>query len=96
MQLDGNVIEAVKKLKTQDGPELQVPGSGNFVQTLLKNDLVDELLLMIYPITLGCGKRLFADGTIAANFKLSESFISPKGVIIAHYVRDGEVKTGSF
>ena len=96
VQLNGNIVEAVKKLKTQDGPELQVPGSGNFIQTLLKNDLVDELWLMTFPITLGSGKRLFADGTIPAAFKLSESFISPKGVIMAHYLRSGEVKTGPF
>lgn len=96
VQLEGDIVEAVKKLKEQDGPELQVHGSGNFIQTLLKNDLVDELWLKIFPITLGSGKRLFADGTIPAAFRLSEGSVLPKGVIIANYVRNGEVKTGSF
>jgi dihydrofolate reductase len=94
--LKNDIVEAVKKLKEQDGPELQVHGSGNLIQTLLKNDLVDELLLKIFPITLGSGKRLFGDGTIPASFILYESKISPKGVIIANYRREGEVKTGSF
>ena len=68
----------------------------NLVQTLLKHDLVDELWLKIFPVTLGTGKRLFAEGTIPAGFKLLESGISPSGVIIANYERSGEVKTGSF
>ena len=71
-------------------------GSGNFVQTLLKNDLVDELRLRIFPVTLGQGKRLFADGTIPAAFILKDFSHSPTGVIFANYKRDGEVKTGSF
>jgi dihydrofolate reductase len=94
--LEGNVVEAVKKLKAGDGPELQVHGSGNFIQTLLKNDLVDELWLKIFPLTLGPGKRLFAEGTIPAAFKLSKSSVSPLGVIMANYERAGEIKTGSF
>lgn len=94
--LKGNVVEEIKKLKSEDGPELQVYGSGNFVQTLLKNDLVDELWLKIFPITLSSGKRLFAEGTIPAAFELIESKSSPSGVIIASYKRAGEVKTGSF
>lgn len=92
----GDVAEEIKKLKAQDGPELQVYGSGNLTQTLLKHDLVDELWLKIYPTTLGNGKRLFAEGTIPAAFKLTKSSVSPKGVIIANYERAGEVKTGSF
>jgi len=94
--LQENIVEEIKKLKAQDGPELQVYGSGDFIQTLLKNDLVDELWLKIFPITLGTGKRLFADGVIPAAFKLTDSKVSPSGVIIANFERAGEVKTGSF
>jgi dihydrofolate reductase len=93
--LSGNVAEKVKKLKSEDGPDLHVWGSGNLVQTLLKHDLVDELWLKIFPITLGPGKRLFAEGTIPAAFKLTDSKVSPLGVIFANYKRAGEVKTGS-
>ena len=93
--LKDDVVSKVKKLKKQDGPDLQVYGSGNFVQTLLKHDLVDELWLKIFPITLGSGKRLFADGTSPAAFKLTDCKVSPLGVIIANYKRAGEVKTGS-
>jgi dihydrofolate reductase len=92
----GDVGNEVKKLKEQDGPEIQVHGSGNLIQTLLKHDLVDELWLKIFPVTLGKGKRLFAEGTIPAGFKLLEGRISPSGVIIASYERADEVKTGSF
>jgi len=94
--INNNVVEELKKLKHQDGPDMQVYGSGNLVQTLLKNDLVDELWLKIFPITLGKGKRLFDKGTIPAAFKLTETKISPKGVIVANYKRFGKVKTGSF
>ena len=94
--LKGDVVEEIRRLKNHDGFDLQVHGSGNFIQTLMKNDLVDEYWLKIFPVTLGKGKRLFADGTIPATFVLTESKISPKGVIIASYKRMGEVKTGSF
>lgn len=94
--LQGDIAEEIKKLKAEDGPELQVYGSGNLVQTLLKNDLVDELRLKIFPITLGTGKRLFTEGAIPAAFKLTDSGVSPKGVIIANCERAGEVETGSF
>ena len=94
--IKGEVVEEIKRLKKEDGPDIKVWGSGNLVQTLLKNDLVDELWLKIFPITLGLGKRLFADGTIPAAFKLTDSKVSPSGVIIANYERAGEVKTGSF
>jgi dihydrofolate reductase len=94
--IKGEIAEEVKRLKEQDGPEIQAHGSGNLIQTLLKHDLVDELWLKIIPITLGRGKRLFAEGTIPAAFKLLETEISPSGVIVANYVRAGEVKTGSF
>ncbi len=94
--IKGDVAKEVKKLKEQAGPELHVYGSGNLIQTLLKHDLVDEFRLKIFPITLGEGKRLFAEGAFSAGFELIESGISPKGVIVADYVRAGEVKTGSF
>jgi dihydrofolate reductase len=93
--LEGDAAEAVKELKAGEGPELQIYGSGNFVQTLLKNDLVDELWLKFYPLTLGTGKRLFAEGTIPAAFTLTKSAVTPDGVIFANYARAGEVKTGS-
>src|SRR3989344_7689340 len=94
--LKENVVEEIKKLKQQDGPDLKVWGSGNLVQTLMKHDLVDELWLKIFPITLGKGKRLFAEGTIPSAFELIDSKVSPTGVIVANYKRAGEVKTGSF
>src|SRR5512136_1340394 len=88
--IKGDVAKEVKKLKEQDGPEIQVHGSGSLIQTLLKHDLVDELWLKLFPITLGRGKRLFAEGTIPVGFKLLESEISPSGVIVATYLRAGE------
>jgi dihydrofolate reductase len=94
--LSGDIVDQVKQLKQQDGRDLQVHGSGNFIQTLLKNDLVDELWLKTFPITLGAGKRLFGEGTIPAAFKLTDHKVSPRGVIFANYQRDGEVQTGSF
>lgn len=94
--IDGDVVAKIKELKNRDGPILQVQGSSNLIQTLLSNDLVDELWLKIFPITLGKGKRLFADGAMPAAFELTESKISPSGVIVANYIRSGEVKTGSF
>ncbi len=94
--LKENIEDQIKKLKQQDGPDIQVHGSGNLIQTLLKYDLVDELWLKIFPITLGNGKRLFEYGTIPARFSLFEYKVSPDGVFIANYKRNGEVKTGSF
>ena len=95
--INGGVPDGIKRIKEQDGPEIQVHGRwSNLVQTLLKHELVDELWLKIFPVTLGTGKRLFAEGTIPAGFKLLESGISPSGVIIANYERAGEVKMGSF
>jgi len=95
ISIGGNAIEEIKKLKAGDGPELQVHGSGNLIQTLLKHDLVDELWLKTFPVTLGPGKKLFAEGTIAAAFELIESKTSPKGIVVASYKRAGEVKTGT-
>ena len=91
-----DVVEELKQLKTEEGPDLQVYGSGNLVQTLLKHNLADELWLKIYPITLGTGKKLFADGTIPQTWKLVKGEIGPNGVIVANYQNVGEVKTGSF
>ena len=93
--LGGDIAEKVLKIKQQQGPDLHVYGSANLVQTLLKHDLVDAFWLKIFPITLGGGKRLFADGTITAAFKLTESTVTSKGVIIVNYERAGAVPTGS-
>ncbi|HSW89579.1 MAG TPA: dihydrofolate reductase family protein [Patescibacteria group bacterium] len=94
--INKNVVVELIKLKKQKGPDLHVYGSGNLVQTLLKNDLVDELWLKIFPITLGNGKHLFEGGAIPMAFTLVDSKVSPSGVIFANYKRAGEVKTGSF
>jgi dihydrofolate reductase len=85
----------IKKLKNSKGSDIQVWGSSELVQLLLKNDLVDELRLKIHPLTLGKGKKLFDYGTIPAAFTLIESIITSKGVFIAHYKRAGKVKTGT-
>lgn len=89
-------VKELKKIKEHAGPPLQVYGSGDLAQTLFKHDLVDEMWLKIFPVTLGKGKRLFDKGTIPAAFKLIESKTSPSGVIFANYKRAGEVKTGLF
>ena len=94
--LSGDIAEKVSKLKQQSGPDLHVYGSANLLQTLFKRDLVDELWLKIYPLTLGSGKRLFAGGTIPAAFKVTDSQVTPNGIIIVNYERAGAVKTGSF
>jgi dihydrofolate reductase len=90
-----NSLSDIKKLKASVGSPIQVWGSSKLVQLLLKNDLVDELWLMIHPLTLGEGKKLFEAGPIPAAFTLVESIATPSGVIIAHYRREGEVKTGT-
>ena len=84
----------IRKIKKSKGGDIQVWGSSKLIQLLLKNDLVDELRLKIYPLTLGTGKKLFEDGTIAAAFTLEESTVTPSGVIMANYKRAGKVKTG--
>jgi dihydrofolate reductase len=96
IQIKGDVVAEIETLKQQDGPMLQVHGSSNLIQTLLANDLVDQLWLKVYPVTLGKGKRLFGEGTIPAAFDLTDSQVSPSGVIIASFRRDGEVELGSF
>lgn len=88
-------LEDIKNLKNSEGSDLKVWGSGKLVQLLLKNDLVDELWLDIYPVTLGSGQRLFEEGTIPVAFALVETAITPNGVIMANYKRAGEVKTGN-
>jgi len=88
-------VADIKKLKNSEGPDIQVWGSSRLVQLLLKNDLVDELRLKIHPLTLGKGKKLFDNGTIATAFTLIESIVTPSGVIIANYKRAGKVLTGT-
>ena len=94
--INGDVVGNITQLKKEDGPELQVHGSGNLIQTLLKNDLVDEFWLKTFPVALGSGKRLFAEGTMPAGFTLKESRTSPSGVVVSSYARGGELKLGSF
>ena len=93
--LNGDIAAKVAKIKQQQGPDLHVWGSGNLIQTLIKHDLVDAFWLMIYPITFGGGKRLFAAGTIPAAFKVTESIVTPIGVIVMNYERAGAITTGS-
>jgi dihydrofolate reductase len=93
--LNGDIAEKVTKIKQQQGPDLHVWGSGNLIQTLFKHDLVDAFWLMIYPITIGVGKRLFTDGTIPIAFKVTESIVTPIGVIVVNYERAGAITTGS-
>jgi dihydrofolate reductase len=88
----GDVVAQIQKLKEEDGPDLWVWGSGNLIQTLLKNNLVDRMHLWIHPITLGSGKKLFAEGTQAENFKLVDSKIGPTGLILATYEPAGPLK----
>jgi len=93
--LSGDIAEKVRELKQQDGPDIYVMGSADLLQTLFTNDLIDEMELMIIPITLGTGKRLFDGGTLPASFKVTDSQISPNGNIVVTYKRDGDVKTGA-
>jgi dihydrofolate reductase len=90
-----NNVDDIKKVKASEGADLQVHGSGELVQTLLKHDLIDELWLKIFPITLHSGKRLFGEGTIPAAFALTESTVLPNGVIFVNYKRAGKVETGT-
>jgi dihydrofolate reductase len=94
--IDGDVAQGVRALKETDGPELQVHGSGNLIQTLLRYGLVDEFRLWVFPLVIGSGKRLFADGTIPAALRLVDSTVSTTGVVIGTYVPAGEIVTGSF
>jgi len=93
--ITGDVVSRIKELKSGEGSTLKVIGSGNLAQTLFKHDLVDEILLMTFPVTLGTGKRLFGEGTIPVAFTVTDSLITSNGVIFANYKRSGEVKTGN-
>jgi dihydrofolate reductase len=94
--IEGDAAEGIAALKKEDGPELQVHGSSNLIQTLMHNNLVDEYRLWVFPLLLGSGKRLFADGTIPSGLRLVESRLSSTGVFIGTYEPAGDVVTGSF
>jgi len=94
--INKDVVNELKKLKQQDGPDLLVHGSSRLIQTLLANHLIDVLHVWTYPITLGKGKKLFQEGTAAQEWKMTESAISTTGIIFARYEPGGEVKVGSF
>ena len=94
--IEGDAAEGVAALKQQDGPELQVHGSGDLVQTLLRHGLVDEYRLWVFPLVIGSGKRLFADGTVPAALRLVDSQVSTTGVVMGTYEPAGEIVTGSF
>ena len=93
--LGGDIVEKINNLKQTQGPDLHVYGSANLVQTLMKHDVVDAFWLKIYPLTLGSGKRLFAEGTIPAAFKVTESTVSSTGVILVNYERAGAIATST-
>jgi dihydrofolate reductase len=93
--ITGDVVAQIEKLKAQEGPDLWVYGSGDLIQTLLKHNLIDRMHLWIHPITIGSGKRLFAEGTQAVNFKLVDSKIGTTGIIFATYEPIGPLKVGT-
>ncbi len=93
--ITGDVVSEIKKIKDESGPDLWVHGSGDLIQTLLKNHLIDKMHVWIFPVTVGSGKRLFAEGTQADGLKLVDSKVSTTGVIIATYEPAGELKTGT-
>src|SRR3954470_21251059 len=93
--LQGDVGDAVRKPKAQDGGELQVHGSAGLIQTLLREDLVDELRLIVFPVVVGEGKRLFGDGAVPRTWRLASSKTTPAGSVIATYQPVGELKTGT-
>jgi dihydrofolate reductase len=94
--IEGDAAEGLAKLKGKDGPELQVHGSANLVQTLLAHNLVDAYRLWVFPVVLGSGKRLFAEGAIPSALRLVDSTVSTTGVVVGTYEPAGEIKTGSF
>ncbi len=94
--IEGDAADGIAALKKEDGPELQVHGSGNLIQTLIRDALVDEYRLWVFPVVIGSGKRLFADGTIPAGLKLVDSKVSTTGVVIGTYEPAGDIVTGSF
>lgn len=93
--VSGDVVSELKKLKSQDGPDLWVWGSGNLIQTLLNNDLIDRMHILTYPLVIGSGKRLFEEGVKPQGFKVTDSKISPSGIVIATYEPAGMFKTGT-
>jgi dihydrofolate reductase len=94
--IEGDVAQGVATLKRKDGPELQVHGSGNLIQTLVRHGLVDQFVLWVFPLVVGSGKRLFADGTVPSALKLVDSKVSTTGVVIGTYAPAGKIITGSF
>jgi dihydrofolate reductase len=96
VQIEGDAAEGIAALKKGDGPELQVHGSGNLIQTLMSHNLVDQYRLWVFPLVIGSGKRLFSEGTIPSGLKLVDSKVSTTGVVIATYEPAGEIVTGSF
>lgn len=92
----GDAVEEITRLKGLDGPELQVHGSSNLIQTLLKHNLIDEMHLLIYPVVIGAGKRFFGEGAHPSGLKLIDSKTSARGVIITTYEPGSELKTGTF
>ena len=94
--IEGDAAEGIAALKQEGGPELQVHGSGNLIQTLLRHNLVDQYRLLIFPVVIGSGKRLFAEGTIPSGLELVDSKVSTTGVLMGTYEPAGEIVTGSF
>jgi dihydrofolate reductase len=94
--VEGDAADGIAALKREDGPELQVHGSANLIQTLLRNNLVDRFRLWVFPCVVGPGKRLFSDGTIPAGLRLVDSKVSTTGVVIGTYEPAGELHTGTF
>jgi dihydrofolate reductase len=94
--IEGDAAEGIAALKQEDGPELQVHGSGNLIQTLLRHNLVDQYNLWVFPLVIGSGKRLFSDGTVPSALKLVDSKVSTTGVLMGTYEPAGEIVTGSF
>jgi dihydrofolate reductase len=94
--IEGDAAEGIAALKQEDGPELQVHGSANLIQTLLRHNLADQYRLWVFPVVLGSGKRLFADGTVPSGLRLVDSKVSTTGVVMATYEPAGEIVAGSF
>jgi dihydrofolate reductase len=94
--IEGDAAEDIAALKREDGPELQVHGSGNLIQTLLRHNLVDQYRLWVFPVVIGSGKRLFSEGTIPSGLKLVDSKVSTTGVVMGTYEPAGEIVTGTF
>jgi len=96
VHIEGDAADGLAALKREDGPELQVHGSANLIQTLLGHNLVDQYRLWVFPVVIGSGKRLFADGTVPSGLKLVDSQVSSTGVVLATYEPAGEIPIGTF